>query len=125
MLDTVVLGRTDLSNSINLNDVNAPEILALAQELFTKLKQRSIRCLVGGGITAKAVPFLQQLNGLVDGFETLKVVFGDYGKAKHNLDEGIQLALEYELKWYQLKQQYYKERSREDAKKIDRFSSML
>ena len=125
MLDTVVLGRTDLSISINANDVNAPEILALAQGLFTKLKQRSIRCLVGGGITAKAVPFLQQLDGLVDGFETMKVVFGDYSKARHNLDQGIQLALEYELKWYQLKQQYYEERSREYAKKIDRFSSML
>ena len=59
----------------------------------------------------------------MDGFETLKIVFGDYSKAKHNLDEGIQLALEYELKWYQLKQQYYEARSREDAKKIDRFSS--
>ena len=52
MLDTVVLGRTDLSSSINASDVNAPEILALARELFAKLKQRSIRCLVGGGITA-------------------------------------------------------------------------
>ena len=125
MLDTVVLGRSDLRNSINASDVNAPEILALARELFIKLKQQSIRCLVGGGITAKTVPFLKQLNGLVDGFETLKVVFGDYKKAKHNLDEGIQLALEYELKWYQLKQQYYEEKFQEDAKKIDRFSSML
>jgi hypothetical protein len=123
MLDTVVLGRTDLSNSIDVNDVNAPEILALARELFTKLKQRSIRCLVGGGITAKAVPFLQQLNGLVDGFETLKVVFGNYSQAKHNLAEGIRLALEYELKWYQLKQQYYQARFQEDAKKMDHLSS--
>jgi len=123
MLDTVVLGRTDLSNSIDANDVNAPQILALARELFTKLKQRSIRCLVGGGITAETVPFLQQLNGLVDGFETLKVVFGDYSLAKHNLAEGIRLALEYELKWYQLKQQYYEEKYQEDAKKLDRLSS--
>ena len=125
MLNTVVLGRTDLSHSINVNDVNAPEILALAQELFTRLKQRSIRCLVGGGITAKAVPFLEQLNGLVDGFETLKVVFGDYGKAKHDLEEGIRLALEYELKWYRLKQQYYEERFQEDAKKIDRLFTIV
>lgn len=125
LLDTVVLGRTDLSNSINADDVNAPEVLALAQELFTKLKQRSIRCLVGGGITAQAVPFLDQLNGLVDGFETLKVVFGDYGKAKHNLAEGIQMALDYELKWYQLKQQHYEERFKEDAQKIDRLSAKV
>ncbi len=122
-LDTVVLGRSDLRSSINADDVNAPEILALARELFTKLKQQSIRCLVGGGITAQTVPFLEELNGLVDGFETLKVVFGDYSKARHNLAAGIQLALAYELKWYQLKQQYYQERYQEDAPKIERLSS--
>jgi len=123
MLDTVVLGRTDLCNSMNIKDVNAPKVLEMAQGLFATLKQRSIRCLVGGGVTPKTAPFLKQLEGLVDGFETLKVVFGDYGKAAHNLEEGIQLALDYELKWYQLKQQYYEERFREDAKKISGLSS--
>ena len=66
--------------------------------------------MIGGGVTAKTVPFLNQLNGFVDGFETMKVVFGDYSKAAHNLEEGIRLALDYELKWYHLKQQYYSER---------------
>ncbi|MBW2442587.1 MAG: hypothetical protein JRH12_19085 [Deltaproteobacteria bacterium] len=125
MLDTVVLGRSDLRSSINADDVNSPEILTLARALFTKLKQQSIRCLVGGGISAATVPFFEQLDGLLDGFETLKVVFGDYSRAKHNLAEGIRLALDYELKWYQLKQMYYEARSQEDAKKIDRLSSKL
>lgn len=125
MLDTVVLGRSDLRSSINADDVNAPAVLALAQGLFTKLKQRSIRCLVGGGITAATVPFFEKLDGLVDGFETLKVVFGDYSRAKHNLADGIQLALEYELKWYQLKQMYYEARFQEDAQKIERFTSQM
>ena len=110
-LDTVVLGRSDLRSSIDADDVNAPAVLVLAQELFATLKKRSIRCLVGGGITAATVPFLEQLDGLLDGFETLKVVFGNYSRAKHNLAEGIRLALDYELKWYQLKQMYYEARS--------------
>lgn len=125
MLDTVVLGRSDLRSSIDADDVNAPEILALARELFTKLRSRSIRCLVGGGITAATVPFFEQLDGLVDGFETLKVVFGDYSRAKHDLAEGIRLALEYELRWYQLKQMYYEARFQEDAKKMERFTSKM
>ena len=58
----------------------------------------------------------------MDGFETLKVVFGNYGKASHDLEAGIRLALEYKLKWCQLKQQYYEGRYREDAKKIDKLS---
>ena len=124
LLDTVVLGRSDLRSSIGAEDVNSPEVLSLARELFTRLKTRSIKCLVGGGITAKTVPFLEALDGLVDGFETLKVVFGDFGKAKHNLAEGIQLALAYELKWYQLKQEYYQARFQEDVKKMDRLASI-
>ena len=123
MLDTVVLGRSDLRSSIDADDVNAPELLALARELFAKLKQRSIRCLVGGGITAATVPFFEQLEGLVDGFETLKVVFGDYSRAQHDLAGGIRLALEYELKWYQLKQLYYEEKFQENAKTMERFAS--
>lgn len=122
MLDTVVLGRTDLCNSMNIKDVNAPEVLKVAQTLFSKLKQRRIRSLVGGGVSPKTAAFLKQLNGLADGFETLKVVFGNYGKAAHDLEAGIRLALEYELKWYRLKQRYYEERYREDAKKIDKLS---
>ncbi|MEW6672220.1 MAG: aldolase/citrate lyase family protein [Thermodesulfobacteriota bacterium] len=123
MLETVVLGRTDLCNSMNITDVNAPGVLETARALFTTLKPRHIRCLVGGGVTAETAAFLKQLDGLVDGFETLKVVFGNYSRSAHNLEAGIRLALEYELKWYQLKQKHYEERSREDAKKIDRLSA--
>ncbi|MDF1591020.1 MAG: aldolase/citrate lyase family protein [Desulfobacterales bacterium] len=123
MLDTVVLGRTDLCNSMNIKDVNAPQVLEMARALFATLRQRSIRCMVGGGVTPATAPFLQRLEGMVDGFETLKVVFGDYGKAALNLEEGIQRAFDYELKWYQLKRQYYEERCREDAKKISCLSS--
>ncbi len=55
---------------------------------------------------------------MVDGLETRKIVFADYAVARQNLEEGIKLALEYEKCWYELKQQYYGERSQEDVKKI-------
>ncbi|NLI92610.1 MAG: hypothetical protein GX434_10530 [Peptococcaceae bacterium] len=118
MLHGVVLGRTDLCNDLNTKDVDSAEILKVARELFTKVKEQSLRCLVGGGVTPKSAPFMQQLEGLIDGFETRKIVFTDYSKAKYNMEEGIRLALQYELCWFELKQQYYGDRFHEDNGKI-------
>ncbi len=110
---------------MNIEDVNAPKILSLAQDLFSKAKQRSLLCIVGGGMTVKAIPFLKQLNGLIGGFETGKIVFADYGKAESTMAEGIPLALEFEYRWYELKQQYYGSIYKEDAAKMKRISAMI
>ena len=124
-LDGIVLGRTDLCNALKIKDTNAPEVLSLAKDLFTKAKQHKIKCLVGGGLTAKSAPFLRELNGLIGGYETRKVVFGDYHKAAVNMEEGIRLALTFEYHWYELKQRYYGELYQEDAAKIKSLAAML
>lgn len=125
LLDGIVLGRTDLCNALKIKDLDAPEILSLARELFTKAQRHDIRCLVGGGVTAKSIPFLKQLNGLIDGYETRKVVFGNYAKAAVNMEEGIKLALTFEYHWYELKKRYYGEIYQEDCAKMQSLSSML
>lgn len=94
------------------------EVLNLARDLFAQVKQRHLRCIVGGGITPKSVPFLETLGDDLDGFETRKIVFTDFAKARQNLEEGIKLALNYELCWYELKRQYYGEHQKEDDSKI-------
>lgn len=125
MLGGIVLGRKDFAAALNIEDVNAPKILSLAQDLFSKTKQRSLLCIVGGGMTVKAIPFLKQLHGLIGGFETGKIVFADYGKAEATMAEGIPLALEFEYRWYELKQQYYGSIYKEDAAKMKRISAMI
>lgn len=125
MLYGIVLGRTDLCNALKVKDPNSPEVLSIAKDLFTTVKQRKLRCLVGGAITAKSAPFLRELNGLIDGYETRKVVFGDYNKANLNIEEGIRLALTFEYHWYELKQRYYGAIYQEDAAKIKSLSSIL
>jgi 4-hydroxy-2-oxoheptanedioate aldolase len=126
MLHGIVLGRVDLAAPLNIKDVNAPEIVSLAQDLFAKAKQKSLLCIVGGGMaTAKAIPFLKQLKGLLGGFETGKVVFADYGKAEANMEEGIPMAFKFEYHWYELKQQYYGSIYNEDAAKMKRLSAMF
>jgi 4-hydroxy-2-oxoheptanedioate aldolase len=125
LLDAVVLGRTDLCSALNNKDVESQEVFDIAKDLFTKVKKTSVRCLVGGGITPKSAKFLEELGDLVDGFETRKVVFANYKKAKGDAAEGIRLALEFELGWYKLKQEYYGKRAKEDAGKIKDLSAAL
>jgi hypothetical protein len=125
LLDAVVLGRTDLCSAINNKDVDSEEVFEIAKELFTKVRKTSVKCLIGGGITTKSVNFLKNLGDLIDGFETRKVVFGDYKNAKGDVTEGIRLALEFEIGWYKLKQEYYSKRAKEDAGKIKDLAAVL
>jgi 4-hydroxy-2-oxoheptanedioate aldolase len=125
MLHGVVLGRQDLAAALGSKDMNSPEILSLARDLFSKAKQKSLLTIVGGGMTPKAIPFLKELKGLIGGFETGKVVFADYGKAEATMEAGILLALKFEYHWYELKQQYYGRMQNEDAAKMKRLATML
>lgn len=118
LLTGIVLGRTDLAAALNLKDVNDPQVLAMTRDLFSKAGQRSLTCIVGGGMSLKSIPFLRELQGLVTGFETRKVVFADYARAEPKMAEGIPLALKFEYLWYEWKQQYYGKICNEDAAKM-------
>lgn len=124
-LNGIVLGRTDLAKALGVSDVNAPQVLEIARDIFTKAKQHSLICIVGGGTTAKSISFFKQLEGVLDGFETRKVVFGDFGRAEGSLEEGILLALKFEYHWYELKQQYYGKIYKEDEAKMKSLADAL
>lgn len=125
LLKGIVLGRTDLAAALKIKDVNAPEMLEVAKEVFTKARQRSLTCIVGGGMSVKSIPFLQGLKGLVTGFETRKVVFTDYAKAESTMAEGIPLALKWEYHWYEWKQQYYGRICGEDEGKMKGIAAQI
>ena len=123
LLNGIVLGRTDLANALKVTDVDDPAILGLARELFQQSQAQSLRCLVGGGITRKTVPFLQSLGSLADGFETRKVVFADFTAGPSRLEDAIRLALRFEYDWYLLRQEIYLPLYQEDVgrmKKLER-----
>lgn len=125
LLHTIVLGRTDLRSALKADHVDCPEMLAAAKEVFTAARKRTVRGIVGGGITEKTIPFLLALDGLIDGFETRKVVFGRYTKEPDRMGEAIRLALRFEYLWYQLRQQTYLQLYREDEEKMKKIAAML
>jgi 4-hydroxy-2-oxoheptanedioate aldolase len=124
-LNGVVLGRTDLRSALKAENVDCPAMLEAAREVFVKCKEKSLRCLVGGGISERTIPFLAELNELVDGFETRKVVFADAMQAPDKMRQAIRLALQFELLWYRLRQQIYLPLYEEDLDKIKKIEDML
>lgn len=124
-LHGIVLGRTDLCHAMKVQDLNDPQVLALARTLFEKAQAKNVRCLVGGGVTPASVPFLEALAGVLDGFETRKVVFGNYQAATRPMAEGIRLALEFEYNWYEWKKQHYSRLSGEDDGKMRGLAKQL
>lgn len=130
LLGGLVLGRTDLSNAMKVSDPDSKLLLDKAKEIFAKAKVKSIRCLVGGNITAQTVPFLSELNGLLDGFETRKVVFANFCmdyccRDRAELEQAILLALEFEYYWYLSRQKIYQPLLNEDAGRIKKLASIL
>ena len=124
-LSGIVLGRTDLANALKESDVDSQAVLDLARNLFTKAKEKSLRCIVGGGLSAKTVPFLKELTGLVDGFETRKVVFADFMSKERPMEEAIRLALQAERLWYLLRQDMYLALAQEDAGRIRKLEKQI
>lgn len=125
-LDGVVLGRVDLTGSMGKNReyVNSPEIAALAKDIFTKAKARNMECVIGGGVSKETVPFINQyLNGLVDRYETRKVIFECPGALSDGYDKGILKAVGFELLWLKNKRDYYKMIFEEDMHRITMLES--
>ena len=122
LLDGIVIGRTDLSGALKLSDVNHPDVLSATRKVFVEAKKKSLHCMIGGGISEKTIPFLNELGDLVDGFETRKVVFYNGVPAGTNLGEAINLALKFEYLWYLWRRDAYYGLSREDEKRIEKMA---
>ena len=130
LLDGIVLGRTDLSAAMKVTDPDSPLLLDKAKEVFRITKQKSIRCLIGGGISVQTGPFIRSLAGLLDGFETRKLVFSNFDidycrRDRAELEQAIFLALEFEYCWYLRRQEMYRPLLNEDAGRIKKLAGVL
>lgn len=121
-LDGVVLGRVDMCGSLGLtrDDVNSPQVCEIARQLFSKAKARGLECAVGGGVGAEALEFMRDLEiGLLDRYETRKVVFGCPGGLGPDAGKGILKAVGFELMWLKNKRDFYGCIFEEDRARIE------
>ncbi len=125
-LNGIVIGRSDLTGSMGYSDktaVDSEEIFIIVRDVLTKAKRRGMTCVVGGKMTGNSIPFLKNLPGLLDRFETRKVCFAAPAAFETDIIEGINKALYFEMLWLQNKRNYYKEISEEDNQRISALES--
>ncbi|EKD23529.1 MAG: hypothetical protein ACD_81C00223G0004 [uncultured bacterium] len=127
-LSGVTIGRVDLVGSMGLNrDVinTSEEVYDICRGTMEKAKRAGLKTGIGGGISTETIPVIKRLaqEGLVDKFETRKVVFPadswKYG------DAAILKAVEFELLWLKSKRRYYSRVKAEDEKRIEMLEKRL
>ena len=128
-LKNIVLGRVDMSGSLGLgrDQINGEQMYGVCEDIFRRTKAKGFRCCMGGGISTDSIDFIQRLSkqGLLDRYETRKVVFGNPKSGRQELYDGIIKAVEFELLWLQLKKEYYGRIFREDDVRIEMLQKRL
>ena len=116
LLNSITFGRVDFTNSIG-KDRNFTESVFVKnhfKQVFVYAKQYDLKTALGGAISMKSKSTVKTLlrYDLLDKFETRKVVFNEWH------DEGIKLAVQFELLWLKSKRRYYHRLRDEDEKRI-------
>lgn len=126
LLNGVVMGRVDLTGSMGMTreDINHPRVLELTRQLFEKAKAKNLETAVGGGVSAHSLPFMRELGcGLIDRYETRKVIFKCPEALQKDADKGILKAVGFELMWLKNKRDYYRLIAVEDDHRITMLES--
>ncbi|MDX6766670.1 MAG: aldolase [Candidatus Methylacidiphilales bacterium] len=119
-LKGIVLGRVDLTGSMNLTreDINSDQVKNLCLEMAAKAKAHGKVVVVGGGVSVHSLPFFRSFPpGHIDRYETRKVVFSCPG-ALENKEAAFLKAVEFEISWLKNKKEYYTLISQEDDARL-------
>lgn len=128
MLTGMTIGRVDLSGSMGIDrkDINKSyDLFKVCVQALFYAREYNIHTALGGAISADALPVIEKLSGmgLIDKFETRKVVFPveayKYGS------KAILEAVKFELLWLKSKRRYYSRIKAEDEKRIEMLEARL
>lgn len=114
-LNTISIGRVDLSASMGLTRafINGKDVLDYTKFFAQKAKNAGIIAGFGGGISFDTIDFIKEMKGLIQKFETRKIVF-KYDDNKERLKSGILKAMEFEVLYLQNKCDFYNKMADED-----------
>lgn len=125
-LNTIAIGRVDLSASMGLSraNINDDVMLEAATDIAAKARARGITVGFGGGISFDAIPFVMAMKPYADRFETRKVVFG-IGGDEATIRRGILLAMEFETLYLKSKCAFYDRMANEDRARMEMLAARL
>ncbi len=119
-LSSVTIGRVDFCASMSKDRdfANSEQMLEYCIDIFSKCKEKNLKCALGGAISQNSFDFINKLflKNLIDKFETRKVVYGSLPK---DFDKAILSGIEFELMWLKSKRRYYHKIKNEDEKRIE------
>ena len=118
-LNTIAIGRVDLSGSMGISreNINCDLVYEAAEDFAKKGKKNGLKVGIGGGVSMTAIPFFLRLKDFLDKFETRKVVFRLIDD-EQLLKRGLVLAMEFEMLYLQNKCDFYQEMETEDGERL-------
>jgi hypothetical protein len=122
VLKGIVFGRNDYCGSIGQDSsfVNHESITADGVKMAQKCRDSDLDLVVGGGVSIDSIPALNELDRFrLTRFETRKVIFSSEALKIEKLEEGMILALKFELMWLTNKRDYYSAIYNEDQKRFE------
>ncbi|MBC5786697.1 MULTISPECIES: aldolase/citrate lyase family protein [Clostridiaceae] len=125
-LNTVVVGRSDLSASMGVSrdKIDGEAVFQQVLQLCEMAKKEGLVSSIGGGISIDTVPFLMKLGDSIDLFETRKVVL-PRPDSEAKATRMISLALEFELSYLRNKHQFYHHMATEDLARMKALEERL
>lgn len=121
-LDGVVFGRVDFVSSLSKDrdSINDDDVIEYVIDIAGKCRDYGLDLVVGGGVSADAIPALQNIRETyLTRFETRKVIFDGSSLDMYSVSEGLLNAVQFELLWLKNKREYYGAIYREDVKRIE------
>lgn len=120
-INGIVFGRVDftLSTGRARTEINDPKITECVLKVADACLANDLELVVGGSVSSDAVDALRSFYDVrLDRFETRKVVFSGSAAAASWIDDGIAVAVEFELCWLRNKRDYYGAIADEDTARI-------
>lgn len=118
--DGVVFGRGDFTESLKLarDEANCNQVTDACVAVAAECKKYDLDFVVGGSMARESIPALNQIAAQrLDRFETRKVIFSA-DALNLDIENGINLAVEFELLWLLNKREHYQSLSQEDQRRI-------
>ncbi len=118
----IVFGRVDFVGSMGWgrDSVNSDGMSEYCLQASRICQESGLDLVVGGGVSADALPFLEVIRQQhLTRFETRKVIFGAPALQIPNIQEGLRMAVHFELLWLQNKRDYHGFIHREDNARIE------
>ena len=102
----IVIGCFDLAKSIGLEckDTNGEEIFKIVNDLTSQISNSGKKIIIGGGISADSINFLNRLNVKINNIETRKVIFDAQSILENKDFDALLKAIKFEILWLNLTQ---------------------